>query len=550
LKYNPENKETAMFRWNGWGDASITMDLPSQADDLLRELIGPGVPVADYPLEQFLVQVPQSRLALHPLISTDPRDRLVHAHGQSLPDWVAMRQGLLRRFPDGVAHPSHAAELETVLRLAGAQHWLVIPYGGGTSVVGHLEVPAGDRPVLSVSLSRLCRLVHLDPVSRLATFEAGVRGPDLEAQLRGHGFTLGHYPQSFEYSTLGGWVVTRSSGQQSTHYGRIEGLFAGGRVITPRGEMTLPPWPASAAGPDLRHLVLGSEGRMGVLSQATVRVTAIADRDDVVGVFFPDWNAGVTAARRLAGIGVPFSMLRLSNAAETMTHLAIAGHAQLIRWLKRYLRVRSIPEAGACMCLVGFTGTKRLTRVARAEATAVFRREKGVPIGTAMGTAWKKNRFQGPYLRNTLWDMGYAVDTLETAVSWDKVTPTMQAVEGAIRNALIPWNETVHVFSHLSHVYPTGSSIYTSYVWRIASDAQETLARWQAIKTAACREIVRAGGTISHQHGVGVDHAPYLPAEKGALGMGALRSLFNYFDPESRMNPGKLLSPEAGHESG
>jgi alkyldihydroxyacetonephosphate synthase len=520
------------------------MDLPSQADGLIRELIGEGFHNADYPLEQFLAQMPGSRLPSHPLVSIDPRERLIHAHGQSLPDWVGLRRGVLRRFPDGVAFPSHGAELAAVLQLAAEQNWVVIPYGGGTSVVGHLSVPEDDRPVLTVSLARLCRMVHLDPISRLATFEAGVRGPDLEAQLRGHGFTLGHFPQSFEYSTLGGWVATRSSGQQSAHYGRIEALFAGGRMLTPRGEMTFPTFPASAAGPDLRQLALGSEGRMGVLSEATVRISALPARDDVVGFFFPDWEAGAAAARKLSGAGVPFSMLRLSNAVETMTSLAIAGHANLIRWLKRYLRVRNISDTTACMALVGFTGTERLVRAARAEATTIFRAEKGVSVGTPMGAAWKKTRFRAPYLRNTLWDLGYALDTMETIVPWEKVTPTMTAIESAIRESLGRWQEKVHVFTHLSHVYPTGSSIYTTYIFRATQDPQETLSRWQAIKSAGSREIVRAGGTISHQHGVGLDHAPYLPAEKGALGMATLRHAFNYFDPQGRMNPGKLCLPE------
>ena len=242
-----------MQRWNGWGEESITMPIPTAGLNILENRIGPGRRIPDYPLEQLLARIPSSRIPRHPLISTDPKLRLEHAHGQSLPEWIALRYGTLERFPDGVARPGSVDAVEEILKFAAEHDVLVIPYGGGTSVVGHLEVPQGARMVLSLTLERLNRLVHLDSENRLATFEAGVRGPQLEQQLNARGFTLGHYPQSFEYSTLGGWVVTRSSGQQSRHFGRIEQLFAGGEVVTPSGILKLPPFPASAAGPDLRR---------------------------------------------------------------------------------------------------------------------------------------------------------------------------------------------------------------------------------------------------------------------------------------------------------
>ncbi len=530
-----------MQRWNGWGDETIHASIPPQAEMLLKEWVGKGTPLPDYPLEKFLKQVPETRLRDHPLISTDPKVRLDHAHGQSLPDWVAIRSGMIQRFPDGVAFPPDLEGLGDIVAFAEKHKFVVIPYGGGTSVVGHLSVPEGDRPVLSLSLERLGRLTHLDSHSLLATFEAGVRGPQLEAELRPKGFTLGHYPQSFEYASLGGWVVTRSSGQQSSHYGRIEDLFAGGEMITPKGILRIPPFPASAAGPDLRHLVMGSEGRLGILSKAIVRISPLPQRDDVHGVFFPSWEDATNALRSAAKERLPFSMIRLSNPTETMTNLTLAGHEREVGLLRRYLRLRRIPDESACMCLVGFTGSRGMVRTARGEAFSVFRRHKGVSVGKTMGEAWKKNRFHAPYLRNTLWDRGYAVDTLETAVTWENVTTTMAAVEEAVRNALAPWNEEVHVFTHLSHVYPTGSSLYTSYVFRLADTPEETLERWRSLKGAASQAILRSGGTISHQHGVGTDHVPYLEAEKGEVGMNALKQIFTHFDPDGRMNPGKLI---------
>ena len=329
-----------MQRWNGWGDDTMYVDLPIQGHKLLRKLLDKGNVKADYPLEKFINRIPTSRLPHHPLISTNPKERLDHSHGQSLPDWISLRGGTLQHFPDGVAQPSTTDELISLLDFSGKHDAVVIPFGGGTSVVGHLQVPEGDRPVLSLSLKRLNRLIDLSPNSLLATFESGIIGLDLEAHLMPRGFKLGHYPQSFEFSSLGGWVATRSSGQQSLHYGRIEQLFAGGELVTPKGILKIPPFPASAAGPDLRHIVLGSEGRLGVLTKVIVRISNIPEKDDVFGAFFPSWDHAKDAVQTLAGAGIPFSMVRLSNSAETMTNLALAGHGKQIALMKGFLRLR------------------------------------------------------------------------------------------------------------------------------------------------------------------------------------------------------------------
>ena len=527
--------------WNGWGDKTVRFDLPPKAHDLLRKLIGEGKGIEDYPLGKFLTRVPATPLPHHPLISTNPKDRLDHSHGQSLPDWVALRGGILRRFTDGVALPGTVEEVQALLDFAREHQIVVIPYGGGTSVVGHLEVPQEDRPVLSLSLERLNHLITLDTYSMLGTFEGGVRGPELEAQLRARGFTLGHFPQSFEYSSLGGWVVTRSSGQESMYYGRIEQLFAGGEVLTPKGAMSLYPFPASAAGPDLRQLVLGSEGRLGILTKVTVRISPLPERDDIYGIFFPSWDSGIEAVRDLSCSRMPISMIRLSNPKETETSLAIAGHEGQVSLLKRYLRLRRISMNEACACLIGFIGSPYIVRGTKREAFSIISRHKGVTVGRAFGEVWKKYRFRAPYLRNSLWALGYAVDTLETSVTWDKVTSTMKAIEKALGNALAQWNERVQVFSHLSHVYPTGSSIYTTFVFRLADTPEETLMRWKTLKGYGSRAIVEAGGTISHQHGIGQDHKSYMQSEKGEVGMGILKQLCSHLDPDGRMNPQKLI---------
>jgi alkyldihydroxyacetonephosphate synthase len=529
-----------MRRWNGWGDDSVVYPLHDSAAHYLKSLVGPGAPVPDTPQDAFLANLPPSRLPTHPLISTEPIDRLQHARGQSMPDWLAMRNGLSLSCPDGVAYPENAAQVRELLAWAYQHAVCLIPYGGGTSVVGHINPLADRAPVLTVDLRRMNALLHLDATSLMATFGAGIPGPDLEAHLRAHGFTLGHYPQSFEYSTLGGWIATRSSGQQSLRYGRIEKLFAGGVMETPLGRLELPPFPASAAGPDLRELVLGSEGRLGIITEATVRLTPVPQKEDFHAVFFPDFEHGMEAVRQVLGSGIPLCMLRLSTANETSTTLALAGHETLIGTLEKLLALRGLGEQ-KCMLLIGFSGKAELVHAHRQAALEITGKHGGVHVGKTFGSQWHKNRFRTPYLRNTLWEMGYAIDTLETATTWNKVPETLSAMEAALRSALIPYDERIHVFTHLSHLYPYGSSIYTTYVFRLAADPAETLERWQALKAAASQAVVTQGGTISHQHGVGLDHLPYLPAEKGALGMSALQSIVRQFDPAGLMNPGKLL---------
>ncbi|KIF80566.1 FAD-binding oxidoreductase [Noviherbaspirillum autotrophicum] len=530
-----------MRRWNGWGDDAIDFPLNEDMRAFLRDRVGAGTPPTDATLAQACRAVAPSRLPPQRGIDTAPEVRLRHALGQSLPDWLKLRYGKVDRVPDGVAFPESGEQVRELLAYAKQASALVIPYGGGTSVVGHLSVPDAAQPVLTISLARLSRLLDLDRQAQLATFGAGVAGPDLEAQLRAHGYTLGHFPQSFEYSTLGGWVVTRSSGQQSLRYGRIEQLFAGGKVETPSGTLAIPSFPASAAGTDLREVVLGSEGRIGILTEATVRITSLPQREAFHAVFFPTWAAAEDAVRSIAQARLPLSMLRLSNSIETLTMLTMAGKSRLLSLMQAYLGWRGC-RGQKCMLLVGASGDAAGVASAIGQALEVARRFHGVHVGEAIGKKWKHNRFRNVYLRNALWQHGYAVDTVETAVDWPRVGAMMHAVEQAARDAFAACGERAHIYTHLSHMYAQGASVYSTFAYRLAGSYEADLARWQALKGAVCDAIVATGGTISHQHGVGIDHAPYLAAEKGTLGLGAMRELCRHFDPSGMMNPGKLLA--------
>ena len=529
-----------MRRWNGWGDSATDYELTDNARAFLRERVGETRPIEDLPLEDCLAQVPESRLAGQDDLQDGAKARLLRAHGESFPDWLAKKCGRMGPFPDAVAQPASADEVSALITRADAAGWQLIPFAGGTSVVGHLSVPAEAPPVVSVDLGRLNRLQHLDDTDRLATFGAGTPGPEVERQLQAHGYRLGHFPQSWEYSTVGGWVVTRSSGQQSLAYGRIENLFAGGRMATPAGELSLPTLPASSAGPDLRELVLGSEGRFGILSEAQMRVVALPEVERFEPVMFPDWQSALDATRTLAQLRPGLSMLRLSNAIETETQLALAGHEKAIGALQRYLGLRGIGE-GQCMLMVGVSGLRKTVKRVWGDALAVCRQYRGVHMGPWVGRAWEKNRFRGPYLRNSLWAAGYGADTIETAVDWSQVTALMQAMEQAAHDAFAEDGEKVHAFTHLSHVYPQGSSIYSTFVFRAERDYDRMYSRWQRFKQAVSAQIVAHGGTISHQHGVGTDHKAHLVAENSELGLSMLRAVAAELDPRGIMNPGKLF---------
>ena len=529
-----------MRRWNGWGNVDTHYHFPDTAASYLAERLGQGEIIPDATLEEAQGCVPTSRLPEHPLISDSPFERLMHACGQSLPDWVSLRHGRINTSPDGVAYPTDESEVRQLLAYALQNGVKVIPYGGGTSVVGHINSPKGDQPSLTIDLAQMNQLIELDELSHLGILGAGANGPQIESLLDKHGYTLGHFPQSFELSTLGGWIATRSSGQQSYHYGRIDDLFAGGHVETMQGPLDLPAIPASAAGPDLRQLILGSEGRLGIVTRATVRVQPKPETERFLAIFFPHWEAGVAAMREIAQGRIAVSMARLSDPLETETTLALSGKDDLVIWADRGLSLLGHGE-DRCLMIYGLTGAQAGTRLAGRQVRSIARQHGSLYTGALIGKMWRKSRFLTPYLRNTLWERGYALDTLETAVPWRRVPDMAEALKTAIRNNIERTGEHAVVFAHLSHIYRDGASIYVTYIFRRSADPDESLERWRGMKTAASQAVVDHGGTISHQHGVGLDHAPYLEAEKGILGMQMLEATIQSLDPQGVLNPGKLL---------
>lgn len=529
-------------RWNGWGktDSEFVSSLSDGAREALTLLVGEGKPSSDVSKEDALALVPASRIAEHALISVDAEDRLMHACGQSLPDLMALRSGEINVFPDGVAFPETTQQVRELLDFASSANIDVIPYGGGTSVVGHINPLSSDKPVLTIDMGRMNKLMDFDPESQIATFGAGTPGPELEEQLKEKGYTLGHFPQSWELSTVGGWVASRSSGQQSLRYGRIEQMFAGGRIETPAGALDIPTIPASSAGPDIREMILGSEGRMGVLTEVKVRATPLAQQETFHVAFLPNWEAGVATVREMAQQKLQLSMLRLSNLMETITMMASGGDPDANAELEASMTAAGL-DINKVMITFGVTGSNEQHQSALNLARACLAKHGGVEADSSFGDRWAHGRFSAPYWREALWESGYCVDTMETAVNWDNVIESVANIEASISQKAEALGRKVHVYTHLSHMYGQGCSIYSTYIFACDDSVSETRDLWLTLKTAGAQATVAQGGTISHQHGVGYDHKNYLPAEKGELGIRAIRQLCEMFDPEQRMNPGKLL---------
>ena len=532
-------------KWWGWGDPANTPQLDGEALATLRERVGDLTP-ASRPASIEEVELP----AAEPLppavvdaagaenVLSGAEDRVRHATGSGYVDLARLRSGRLENAPDAVVLVGDDVRLAAVLDSCAAEGVAVVPFGGGTSVVGGVEPLRGPHArLIALDLAGL-RRVEVDGRSLTATLGAGLRGPEAEAALSRHGVVLGHLPQSFEYATIGGFAATRSAGQASSGYGRFDALVSSVRLLAPAGEMRTLETPHSAAGPALRELIVGSEGVLGVIPDVTVRVRPAPSTRRYEAWIAEDFEAGAEIVRALAqGPGLP-DVIRVSDEEETEVSLALSGpRGTAAAVFDRYLGLRG--RRGGCLMVVGHEGDAEAVARRRALAVRELRTGGAVYLGQAAGRSWEHGRFQGPYLRDTLMDMGAMVETLETSHTWTRLQGLRDAVGAAIREALAGQGTPGLVFCHLSHAYPDGASLYFTFIAR--ARAGEEVEQWRVVKRAACEAIVADGGTITHHHATGRDHAPYMEAEVGATGIEALRALKERLDPAGVMNPGKLL---------
>jgi alkyldihydroxyacetonephosphate synthase len=537
------------MRWWGWGDPTYPQALPAHALEFLRDTVGiaprPRPPVALGQVHLAPSMLPEKTAAqLREIVGAeavrdDHSERVLHAAGRGYPDLVRLRAGRPEGAPDAVVRPADREQLQAVLDRCTRLSVAVVPWGGGTSVVGGVAPLRGEHAaVIALDMGSMAQVLELDRQSRTVIVQAGIRAPALERALGSSGFTLGHFPQSYEYVSLGGCAATRSAGQASSGYGRIEQMVLGLRFAAPVGEIALAAVPASAAGPELRRLLVGSEGTLGVIGELALRVRPAPRERLYEGVFFTDFAAGVETLRALAQQRACPDLARLSDEAETRMSLALAGAGGLKGRLGRaYIGLRGYGEG--CLAILGFEGEAEEVATRRRRALELARRGGGLAVGRSPGEAWRRGRFSAPYMRDELLTQGVMVETLETATHWSNLRALHRRVHGAIAAALEAEGTPGLVMCHVSHLYETGASLYFTLIARQREGAE--LEQWAAVKRAASRAIVDGGGTITHHHAVGRDHAPWLKDEVGRKGVSALRALKAELDPAGIMNPGKLL---------
>jgi alkyldihydroxyacetonephosphate synthase len=549
------------MKWWGWGDVHVAFthtDKPALAP-FVRERLGIDLDAPASPPPRFDdLDVPGSRApaALRAELAAavgdahvtdDAHARVVHGFGKSLRDLVRVRRGELDRVPDLIVTPADEHEVVSVLRVALDADAVVIPFGGGTNIVGSVEANAGEaRPVVSVDLRRLDRVLDIDATSGLARVQAGVLGPSLEQQLCERGFTLGHFPDSFAHSTLGGWVATRSSGMQSDKYGDIADITRGLRMVTPHGVLALRPLPSTSTGPSVREMVLGSEGRLGIITEVTVHVHLVPEERVILGYFFPTWAAALAAMRDIAASDVSVSVTRVSDPNETQFSLAtkkaptIADRAKSAA-LKAYLRRRRGYELDqSCLSFIGYEGTKAHVTQQRRAVGRIVSQHGGVCVGRSPGELYDQKKFDTPYIRDFLLDRGVFADVSETAAPWSALPPLYDAVVAEAHKAFASVGTRGWIMCHLSHSYHAGACLYFTFAFRPEPGA-DGLAQYDVVKRAIQQAFVDHAATLSHHHGVGTEHAPWLAQEVTPAGANLVRALFAGADPGRNLNPGKIV---------
>ena len=548
------------MKWWGWGEHGVSFtheDKPELAPFIRKALDLDVEGATSEPAGLEGLELPEAslppglRAALEQAVgpdevSCDDLDRIVHARGKSLRDLVRHRRGDVTPLPDAVVRPGSEEEAEAVLRAALDADAVVIPFGGGTNIAGSLDAPAAEtRPVISVDLTRMDRVLALDERARLARVQPGVFGPHLEEQLNARGWTLGHFPDSFTHSTLGGWIATRSSGMQSDKYGDVADLTRALRVATPKGMLATRPVPSTSTGPSVREMVLGSEGRLGIITEATVHVHRLPERRTILGYLFPSWEEALAAMHDIASGEATPSVTRVSDAPETRFSFATKKDPTLVdqvtsKAMAAYLtRRRHFDLEAMCLSFIGYEGSKRHVSRQRKLVGEIVKSHGGLCIGSGPGTLYDQKKFDTPYIRDYLLDRGALADVSETSAPWSALPTLYRNVMSAAQGAFAQLGVPGYIMCHLSHSYHAGACLYFTFALK-PSGRREPLDEYDAVKSAIQQTFVDSGATLSHHHAVGTEHARWLEEDISAPGVAMIQSLFEGMDPGDNLNPGKI----------
>ncbi len=555
-------ENVAHMKWWGWGVEGVGFhyeDKPGFAPFVQKAVdldvtIEPQVPqdLDALPIpEPKLGEELQERLtgivgSTH--VHTDAHTRIVHTYGKSLRDLVRLRTADIPRIPDAVLYPADEAEVQQIVDLAVAEDAVLIPFGGGSNISGSLEAPPEEpRPVLSLDLGRLNRLIDIDEESGLARIQAGTLGPDIEKQLGPRGWTLGHFPDSFTHSTLGGWVATRSSGMQSDKYGDIADITRGFRVAMPGETLVIRALPSTSTGPSVREMILGSEGRLGVITEVTVQVHRIPEERLILGYLFPSWDAGLAAMQEISTSDAHPSITRVSDARETAFSFAtrkkstgFSVSSLVSKGLMKVLERRGWDLEAVCLSFIGYEGGKDHVSRQKSIVRKIVGKHGGIVVGKGPGELYDQKKFDTPYIRDFLLDRGAAGDVSETAAPWSKLPELYRRTIDAANAAYDQIGVTGWIMCHLSHSYHSGACLYFTFAFRFTSD--DPLGQYDVVKSAIQQSFVDNGGTLSHHHAVGTEHAPWLTQDISTAGVAMMDGLFTAVDPGHNLNPGKIIT--------
>jgi alkyldihydroxyacetonephosphate synthase len=549
------------MKWWGWGIEGVSFhheNKPGFRPFVINaiDLDVSATPVAPMSLEDLPIPAPmisgELLAELRDAVGSDNAvqddlDRIVHTYGKSARDLLRIRAGDIPRVPDVVVYPGDEAEVQLLVDRAVAADAVLIPYGGGSNISGSLHAPADEtRPVISVDLGRLNQLIDIDEDSGLARIQAGAQGPDLEEQLGARGWTLGHFPDSFTHSTLGGWVATRSSGMQSDKYGDISDIARGMRVVMPGKVLQIRPLPHTSTGPSVREMVLGSEGRLGVITEVTVQVHRIPEVRLILGYLFPSWEASLAAMHDISTSDAHPSITRVSDAKETAFSFAtrkkssrISISSLISKGLMKVLQRRGWRLDEVCLSFIGYEGGKAHVSRQKAIVKDIVGRHGGIGVGKGPGELYDQKKFDTPYIRDFLLDRGAIGDVSDTAAPWSKLLPLYTNVLAAAEKVYAHLGVAGWIMCHLSHSYHSGACLYFTFAFR--HDGVDPLAQYEPLKNAIQQAFVDSGGTLSHHHAVGTEHAAWLEQDISAPGVHMIDGLFTAMDPGRNFNPGKII---------
>ncbi|RKQ34039.1 FAD-binding oxidoreductase [Kocuria tytonis] len=551
-------------KWWGWGEEGVFFDYRNKPAfaPFVKEAIGVSLRPRQRDTVDFAtVQVPASTASEDVLarlrgisgpenVSLDDELRIVHWAGKSVLELMQTLRSDFARVPDVVVYPGSEDEVAEILRTAVAQDLVVIPFGGGSSISRSLQpAPEETRCIVSLDMGRLNKVLEIDETSGLATIQAGVLGPDMEDQLNARGWTLGHFPDSFAYSTLGGWAATRSSGMQSDKYGDIADIVRGLRLVRPSGTVVLRPLPSTSTGPSLREMVIGSEGRLGVITELTVHVHRLPQEHEVIAYMFPTWQQALTAVRRYTEAEIPLTFARISDAHETAFSLAtqkastsvkgkLAAKGQDALWA--VMRRRGWDTDAMCISYACFEGSAKDVAERKKAVARIAKAHGAVVLGSGPGALYDQKKFDTPHLRDFLLEQNTVGDVSETAAPWSKLTTVHKNAYDAVQRAYAQLGKSGWIMSHMSHSYHSGACLYFTFAY--VFDEENPYEEYQVVKSAIQQSFIDSGATLSHHHGVGVEHQPWMEQDVSPEGVALMKGLFQVADPGGNLNPGKVVS--------